>query len=48
MVCPWKEKIVSLLYDLSLQKKIVMVAVRQYVQSSAKCYFTLYFKGGAS
>ena len=35
MICPWKEKIVLLLYDLTLKRKNVYVAAR-FVLNSAK------------
>ena len=45
MICLWKGKIVSLLYDLSLKRKNVF-AVVLFVLNSAKFYFTMYFTVG--
>ena len=47
MICLWKEKIVSLLCDLSSKRKNVFVAV-WFVLNSAKFYFTTYFTVGTT
>ena len=45
MICLWKAKTYSLLNDLSLKKKNVIVAVG-YVLNSTKSFFTTYFTVG--